>query len=170
MRFPSLGIAAGFKEAADSLVASYQSGKRTDGLLYPIAFLYRHSFELLLKAVVELGDELHLQARDKGALITHDLRRLWIEAREIIMRVWPTGGTSYLAPIESILDEFHDLDRSGDGFRYLLDRTGNPNLEKAPETIDLDNLKRVANEAFERLDGCASTMADYLSDMLSNMQ
>jgi len=51
--------ASGYLEAANLLVEkALETGQRTDTLIYPVAFLYRHYLELRLKEITIQGGEL----------------------------------------------------------------------------------------------------------------
>lgn len=90
-------ICKGFKEVGDlAVVASLENPHHPDIYFRPVAFLYRHYLEVQLKRIVQLADKL-LHTKDrKQALATHDLLKLWTEARKVLERVWPDADDSQL--------------------------------------------------------------------------
>jgi hypothetical protein len=132
-------MARGFREVADMAVeASRDRSGHPDRFFYPVAFLYRHYLELQLKYIISLGGRL-FQREVKGLAI-HDLDKLWKEARAIILEVWPTTKPRVLKPIDQAMKEFHQVDPSGQEFRYDKKVSGDRSLLRAPRIIDLDNI------------------------------
>ncbi|MBV6516366.1 MAG: hypothetical protein HPKKFMNG_02032 [Planctomycetes bacterium] len=155
----------GFKEAGDAVVdAALATGHHTDKFLYPAAFLYRHFIELFLKELHVVASELINSKAEKPA--GHFLLPLWQTLRPLIEASSPGQETDTLDFVESVIREFHEVDESGQEFRYsvtrLRDKTIKESLDKAPRKIDLGNLKATMN----RMDGFFNGCIDYMGDRL----
>ena len=85
-----------------------KTGQRTDTLIYPVAFLYRHYLELRLKEIIVQGRML--LARQSDFKHVHQLDViLWNSVRLILEKVWPNGRTIDLDAVENVILQFHDL-------------------------------------------------------------
>ena len=79
-------LAEGFKEAADMIVQKLQRGKNSkhpDIYFFPVAYLYRHSFELQMKDLLRLALKLKLIENSgplERAMQDHRLAGLWHHA------------------------------------------------------------------------------------------
>lgn len=155
-------MAEGFKVGADELIRSIINDPRhPDMFFFPIAFLYRHYLELQLKNITEQGSKL-LGIPTPQALQTHDLDRLWNTAKEVIAKIWPEADARDLDQIDTVVADFHCLDRTGQAFRYYRDTGGQPHLQHAPPQISLDILMSVMNDVYDLLTGCETGIAEYL--------
>ena len=159
-------IAEAFKEAADKTVDNLETGnsrEHPDKFFFPIAYLYRHAFELGLKCIIRDGINLGIITENdsiKEILINHNLNKLWNKARYILEKVWPNGDKETLTNAERVILQFHNFDSSGQAFRYAQDVEGNPNLKNAPKLVDLINLKTVSGNLFSFLDSCSHGLSD----------
>ena len=175
LSFDDLRIAEAFKEAADKVVDNLESGSRfehPDKFFFPVAYLYRHSFELSLKCIVKYGIDFGIIEKNDGLEMcrgreAHNLHKLWNKARGIVEEVWPNGDKETLTNAERVILQFHAIDNSGQAFRYTKDVEGNPHLENAPKLIDLVNLKKVSNNLFSFLDSCIGGLSN-LEDCRGN--
>jgi hypothetical protein len=155
-------LAAGFKEAADIIVGQLEQSterKRADILFLPIAYLYRHSFELQMKRIIRLGIALKLKKDGeavKKALGSHNLATLWHHARAVIIAAWPNGSKSGLSGPSAIVQKFHEADKSGQGLRYTRDLDGKSTLHKLPKSVSLTQLRDVSGGFFNLLGGCVT--------------
>ncbi len=150
----------GFQRAADMVVdAAKNDDQNPDALIFPVAYLYRHHLELTLKELVRLGAHVgviatsteclsdscpccgHVTEVTRDVLSQHNLHKLWNKAKQLIDAVWPNSPDDDLKVVEQVILEFHNLDPSGQAFRYARDKDGEPHLQDAPRRIDLDNLK-----------------------------
>lgn len=160
-------IAEAFKEAADKVVDNLETGNNfahPDKFFFPVAYLYRHAFELGFKCIVRDGINLGIITESnsvKKIIKDHNLCKLWNKARSILEEVWPDGDKDTLTNAERIILQFHKLDSSGQEFRYATDVEGNPNLKDAPKLVDLINLKAVSNNLFSFLDSCSNGLSNY---------
>ena len=161
----------GFQRAADMIVDAAQSDDlNPDDLFFPVAYLYRHHLELMLKELVRLGIRIgaiqtsadcpaqpcpccgHIAKAPKDALLEHNLLRLWNSAKDLIKQVWPDSPYSELKFVEHVILEFHKIDPSGQAFRFARDKNGALHLQNAPKCVDLANLKARMNAVSSFLD------------------
>lgn len=164
-------FAEAFKECADILIDRVNRGE-DDVLFYaefyvvPVAFLYRHSLELMLKAIIRVGVRLDFLADDEKLtelLCGHSLHKLWSKAKVAIHRRWPDQPGDELMATERIFQEFHGIDRSSQTFRYSTDKDGNDNLDKLPGVIDMRELKETAGAVFSFLSACEGSLQEALN-------
>ena len=153
-------IAMGFKMAADLVANGWKAEARhPDNLFVPVAYLYRHCLELLLKYLLrkqEANNEICFlkNKKKKPILDQHSLDKLWNIARQLLELRWPNGPGDELDTMEQIIQEFHKVDPSGQELRYSENTKGNRTLQNAPRIISLDNLQMVMGGAFNFLNGC----------------
>lgn len=121
-------VARAYKKAADELLKQTMSQCEPHELDYPIIFLYRHTIEVYLKAMLNAPPE------------THDLGRL--------MELLEQQFGNEIAPcVKSRLRDFQRMDQHSDVFRYA---------EPQPDGelwVDFHQLKLVMDrlvEAFEK--------------------
>ena len=122
--------ATGYKDAGDRLVELVLAElKGRDTLIYPIVFLYRQYIELRLKEIIKQGQVL-LEKPEKTK-ITHDLKTLWADAKEIIDQVFEheTDSSDSLKYAEHVIKEFSTIDNQSYSFRYPIDKKEQPNLD-----------------------------------------
>lgn len=82
----------GFKLAADMVVAAVPTeGRYANDLFFPIAYLYRHHLELMLKELIRLGLRLGSLNGCEDILGEHSLHRLWNKAKQLIKASGPNG-------------------------------------------------------------------------------
>ncbi|MFA5072355.1 MAG: hypothetical protein WC539_00415 [Nitrospirota bacterium] len=125
--------------AAKKLVSVYgTTGALRDFEAAPILFLYRHAFELYLKAFVQIGsDILSLHGKVtislKKILNTHKLTEFIPDFEAIIKEVgwtWDMGidGLRRKSDFVKLVREFETIDPSSFAFRYPTDKQGNASL------------------------------------------
>lgn len=154
---------SGYKDAGDQLTESFLTGSdRFDHVVFPIAFLYRHHIELLLKQLVRAGIQSGLirePSRPRGEPCAscghvqrtrdwrseHDLRELWSLARQVIVAFCPQSPSEDLLAVERVIQEFHRLDAKGQSFRYSTSLNGRTHLQNVPRALDLCELRRVVD-------------------------
>jgi hypothetical protein len=141
----------------------------------PLAFLWRHRIELLLKDIIRAA-RLILCTPDKEKLSNkasesptkkkkknwHDLDDLWAEAKPHIMDLGPAGAPEIINAEETIT-AFQRIDPGADGFRYPLNTSGGKNLGTAPERINLVRLQ----DAMEALANFLSAVRGQLGARLA---
>ena len=134
------------------VASSETSDLNPDDLVFPVAYLYRHHLELILKELVRLGIRLGALDRCEEAMGGHNLHKLWNKAKQLILQVWPDSPDTDLQAVEQVILEFHKLDPSGQAFRYARDKDGGQHLAGAPERVGLNNLKSVVDAVSAFLD------------------
>jgi hypothetical protein len=152
----------GFKRAGDMIVAAAQADDQNpDDLFFPVAYLYRHHLELMLKDLVNLGIRLGSLCGCEYILGGHNLQELWNKAKQLIKEAWPDPPGEDFKAAEKMIGEFHKLDPTGQAFRFACDKRGNPHLKNAPQRIDLINLKSAVDSlstfldaAYAKIDSC----------------
>lgn len=169
---PSNGsYVVGFKRAADMILATAQGDEQNpDDLFFPVAYLYRHHLELMLKELVRLGAQIgaiettaacppqacpccgHAPKAHKNPLLGHNLHKLWNNAKQLIKAVWPDSPDDDLNAVEQMILEFHRLDPTGQAFRYARDKHGQQHLAGAPQHIDLGGLHAAVDSVSVFLD------------------
>ena len=150
----------GYKEAGDSLVNSVADRSGTaDSLIFPIVFLYRHYIELRLKSLLQDGHRLLDKAHKQKP--GHQLSRLWLEVRNILVDLWPDRNKDDLAAFDSLINQFEQIDPRSTTFRYPKDFKGNNSLKVDSPRVNLRNLKEVVGAMATILDGSAAAISEY---------
>ncbi len=168
--------AEAFKKAGDKLVdALCQKKNRMPSDIYfmPITYLYRHSLEIQLKEIIQLGLRLDLIEKNEKVSETlgnHVLHKLWNNARRVIEAFWPRSSLPDDAKedvdhAEKIILEFHKIDMTGQNMRYPRDKKGNHSLKGAPEAVELTQIKNVFKGLYNFLGGCGSGLYDAIDNM-----
>ena len=117
-------------------------------LIYPILFNYRHAIELAMKWVIKMYGRYSTTKIDDFK--HHNLWKLWCLCKQIIVEV---GSDDEAIPIvEQVIKDFHDLDSSGQTFRYYSSKAGAPvALPEYP--IDLPHIRDVMEGVAHFFDG-----------------
>ena len=155
---PSEGAyVVGFQEAANMVVDAAQNDPRSpDNLFFPVAYLYRHHLELMLKGLVRLGIRVGVFREDDSILKIlgrHDLCALWEKAKQLISEACPDSQSEDIKTVRHVILEFHKLDQTGQAFRYDRDKKGAPHLVGVPSRVDLENMMNVVAGTSAFLDG-----------------
>jgi hypothetical protein len=165
MAYLDLGFyATAYSQAAERLIncALRPHAEYPDLAVLPVFFLYRHYLELILKHIICLGRGCSLE--EAGVSSTHDLSRLWSEARSVLELLWPGQSQIEMAAVGRCVSEFHRCDESSEESRYPI--TGKRHKQRKAfrslTRVDLRNLKRVMAGVANFLDGCADGI-DYLN-------
>ncbi|MGE4425805.1 MAG: hypothetical protein AB7G37_05050 [Solirubrobacteraceae bacterium] len=161
--------AAGFKEAADALVARIGERDRShEFLVYPIVFCYRHYLELSLKNCLrtaqryfELGDDSAI----KKVLGWHSLVEIWKQLRPLLEFRWPDKPGDPDA-VEHVLGQFDDVDERSDAFRYPINKNGEPSLGGTlrEHGIDVRNVHDVVTRVGAFLEAADGQLCDELAE------
>jgi hypothetical protein len=172
---PCLTIHAdAFREAADMIVQDIAEGRyplSADKLFFPVAYLYRHAIELSLKEALDYAVRLQLITNNERldeVLSEHALYPLWNKLKPAIEVFWPNADTGSLRATERIISQFHELDKTGQAFRYPTAKDGTPSLSKVPnppKVVDMEQLKVVAPGLCNFIDGCTSGFMEAWSKM-----
>ncbi|MDD5519489.1 MAG: hypothetical protein PHI84_01585 [Kiritimatiellae bacterium] len=149
----------GYKLAADILVNKVnETGRSQDFLVYPIAFLYRHHLELLLKQIIADGRDL--LKNEAGYPQHHKIDALWEEVKSLIRKTWKTADPPEMRKTDHVISEFMKLDPTGEGFRYGHKKDGQDSLTDI-KYINLRHLAECIGEVAEFLDGVSTGISVY---------
>ena len=145
--------------AADLLVASCENDRYESAtLVYPILYNYRHGIELALKWIImRFGAYASAGA---GNCEHHDLWKLWRNYKEIVLELG-SDADNKLAAVEQVIKDSHDLDNSGQAFRYSDGRNGTFKLPDYP--IDLQNTREVMTGVDNFFSGVYAQLDDNVS-------
>jgi len=164
-------ISMAFKEAGDKVVNNIEAGnemKHADMYFFPVCYLYRHSIELELKGIIKLGIPLDILSDDdkhKKLLGSHSLCRLWTKSAVVLKECESEEPSEDFKATESLIHQFHQLDKNGQNFRYSRTKTGERTLKNAPKSVDLANLR----DTFDGLYNFLTASQDYMAELLSNV-
>lgn len=169
------GLAEGFAEAAEAIFVSWQSGPRpNDRLLLPLIYNYRHALELALKqAIRETAARLRFDGHyetvlDPDELETHLKRKQSHRLGPLAQQL--TGLLERLAlerlPAEtmSLLARLHQLDPSGEAFRYA------NHLKTTTHHVDVPRLTALFRDTFRVIHGGVLTELDVYKDFQHDMR
>jgi hypothetical protein len=152
---------------------------------YPVVFLYRHSLELYMKAVILIAAPM-LKMKDiaeidrRKLLNTHSLDSLRQQLEQVFAAYeweWDLGTQHFrtLQDFRNIISELHEVDTLSYVFRYPLDKKGNASLSsnfefnifRFCEILDglLPALEGAAFAAYEELQLEYELMAEYYDDI-----
>jgi hypothetical protein len=167
---------AGYREAADRLVAGLKPEEMADGpgaaLAYPILFCYRHYLELRLKALIDsvrlslsyAGIEIdadRLQELETRAVKEHRLKALW----EMLKRFYPAcdawATMQDRRAFEALLFEIEQHDAAGQAARYPVDVKGNQTLTGL-SNVDMGIMKAGVDKIARYLD---TTQEQFAAEM-----
>lgn len=149
----SIFLPDSYKESADILIDQISSknfDKKTQYFISPIAYLYRHCFELYMKRIITLGIKLCVIEQNENIekiLFGHKLHPLWNKVRLIIESIFPSEDKKVILHVENFIQQFHTVDKSGQVFRFALDKSGNP-TEKYSIIVDFSSMKKSCGEIF----------------------
>jgi len=149
--------AQGFFEGGFQIINSIKAGKWTiDLLIYPATFSFRHGIELYLKHMVQLLSNKVGGAQCKK---THTIKDDWIAFASLISKYDSKNFIQHeLAIAQDIIDDFLEIDPTGQVFRYPEDLKGNPHLKN----ISIINV--------EVLDDGMKTLYDLLRDWSDSVE
>ena len=157
---------SGFLEAARVLARSFarRRGRRQIDIL-PVLFLYRHSIELLAKAVILSGNRL-MQQRAPGqneedlfasfARSRHRLLPLLDSIKEVFEDVhwqwhWPQTAIESFDDVHNVIKELDALDLDSFNFRYPTDIRGRRGISEE-HLIGQQTILEVLDDLAESLD------------------
>jgi len=152
-------MAIGYKFAADILVKEIKEKsipltsfnlRDVESLVYPIAFLYRHYLELRLKEIIKEGRDLI--GDDPTYKTTHNLIKLWENAKSVIEKVYPNDDPQVLIEAELFLKTFNEVDSMSESFRYPTDKSGNTLLTEW-ENLSLQELADEIEKVYQLVVG-----------------
>jgi hypothetical protein len=91
---------------------------------YPVLFAYRHTLELYLKLIGEIGDFIH-------------------SFKDCILRVEKRDDQRIPSPVREWIIDFDNIDPGGTAFRYADDRAGTLKYADSGLTLCSSNLRWV---------------------------
>ena len=110
-----------------------------------------------MKEIVRLGIGLELIPKDEktsNILKHHNLAQLWNFVKKVVEAHWPEGSKNDIDAAGRIVQEFHNIDKSGQSLRYSKDISGRCTLDKLPESVQLTHVRDVFEAVFNFFDGC----------------
>lgn len=147
-------IAEAYAQAAKAmptLVVDHELNR--DNAFFPCAFLFRHAFELALKAIIADGCTLFSEDYPPKLKKEHNLKLLWDKARSVVTQIWDEDP-EVLQPIDDMINEYSLVDPNGQAFRYEKDMQGNSMTASLPDQISLENIAAHSSKLFDFLSGC----------------
>jgi len=141
---------SGFRSAANQLaLEACKIRSEQDIIIYPIAYLYRHHIELVLKDIFLMAASLlRLETTNsqKNALMRHNLLKIWNYVIPLLAPICELAGEEPLPQediegISSYIRQINDYDSGGNSFRYARELNGARSL---PENLALINIQDFA--------------------------
>ena len=165
--------AEAYHKAAVRLVTDYgTTGAVKDIEATPILFLYRHAFELYLKAFIIKGSKIlkfsgQKRMSQKEIFKTHKLSRFTSYFEDIIHAAgwtWDMGieGFKNKSDFENLVQEFEKIDPDSYSFRYPTKTDGKDALP-CHFTFNLSEFSHRIDPLLELLDGALSGLDDALN-------
>jgi hypothetical protein len=160
-------FALGYREAARTLAAGFSGDAYADYEGYPVLYLYRHSLELYLKAVVYRGAMLMgLIAEDypevPGLFKRHDFGHLLPAVRAIFKAMkWDFDGTliGSFGEFEKLIQTLDSVDKGSYAFRYPINPAGEAHLPHH-FVINIPNFAETMDALLGYLEGAADLLHD----------
>lgn len=159
-----------YKKSGDLLLNSIGDNvtKQADEVIIPSIFLYRHSTELILKAILlthYLMDKSMTREKIQEKLKGHSLKTLWNKTENILHEYLGEAirkDRSPLVMMKETIEDLDSVDSSSMMFRYPFDNK----YEKAQLIgdkehnygIDYEHLKLAFNESYNYFEGCFYTI------------
>ena len=161
----------GYYEAA-CILGDYMTQDGFDTLLYPMLFNLRQYLELSLKCLIETYahccklDGIELQVAD---FQHHNLMKLWREATRVMRLAskQDEAEEETLKNVERNINEFNQMDKTSQLFRYPVDAKGQ-SVERRLPKVSLNDLRKTMDGLHAFFDGCkaeADTWVEYLDEM-----
>jgi hypothetical protein len=154
-----------YKKSGDLLINSIGDNviKEADEVIIPSIFLYRHSTELILKAILlthYLMDRSMTREKIQEKLKGHSLRSLWNKTENILPEYLSEAirkDRSRITMMKATIEDLESIDSSSMMFRYPFDNK----YEKAQLIgdkehnygIDYEHLKLTFDEAYNYFEG-----------------
>ncbi len=153
-------LAGAFKKSADIIVSHIEAGRtpeHPDAYFFPVTYLYRHAIELNLKELIRFGinhDVLKENCRLKLLMNSHKLYSLWNKVKDMLLKISPDGNKADLRNMERLIQEFHNLDPTGQNLRYSRTIQGDSTTDNFPDIVDLVKMRNTCAGLFCFFDGC----------------
>ena len=154
----------GFADAVKILTKAIVDGKDKnaylDTLIYPICFCARHHIELFLKKQIIIIQDIRKVPNDSTIFSAHDISNLW-DRMELIASQTDRRFIEPLAKMKPYVEDFGQIDPTGQTFRYPFSTEAEKHLVKTP-VINIPNFRKRYLELLE-LTSTFESMADYIS-------
>jgi hypothetical protein len=98
----------------------------------------------------------------KAAREKHDLQLLWEILRPNLLQIWPEGNPSELESVDILVNEFDELDKSGQEFRYSEKKDGNRTLDNLPRHVNFEPIVDAMHKVFEFLNGVDAGISAFI--------
>lgn len=130
---PDLFYSMGYGEAAKLLVEHVlKTYADQDTLVFPIAYLYRHHIELVIKRVLVLCAEVlkrPLSPPEKSHLKKHRLDLLWNDIKATLRVSYKRASgkmppNAHIQGVDSYIRQLNERDKESDSFRYSTSKEG----------------------------------------------
>ena len=163
-------VATYFIVAANRLVELVVKNEigNPDCLFMPIAFLYRHGTELILKDLIQLGTALGVIQPEEASQCDiskeHRLNTLWALTEIGLTRRWPNGNKLILENVRAVINDLHNMDPDGQGFRYSRDTKKRSTMSRYPKTFSLGDFRATMAPVYNLLDACREEFIYDLSE------
>jgi hypothetical protein len=162
----------GYRIAAQAMAQRAREASRWEAgfLVFPVAFLYRHYVELMLKSLIVTGSFLadkELTPVDKGHLSQHRLDLLWNILKPLIMSQ-DSLSRDDIEGMGHYIIELNKVDPRSQSFRYALSSREEPSLDSIPYInieVFVEAMERLCGR-FELLDGLFEVSSDHKQQML----
>lgn len=124
-----------------------------DSHIYPILFNFRHYLELIMKDTLTIYKLINNEsAKDEENNDLHNLCKLWNKLKPYIAQT-EDMNTEDIKAFETLINDFHKLDKNSTSFRYTLDISGeNLNISQS-QSISLDNLEIIMKKMHNFIEG-----------------
>jgi len=157
---PAYLYATGYREAA-RIVAKYACESRNDKdvLVFPVAYLYRHHVELVLKDLKSTA--LYLTDRTQSDRPNHELMPLWNDLRPLLQEV-EAFPKEELDGVTAYVQQLHEIDPKGEAFKFSTTKNGKPLLADKTQ-IHIRTLAEAMEKLASYLDFIGSRL-ELLSD------
>lgn len=151
----------GYREAGTLLLREAAgSPAARDHLIYPALFVYRHFYELQLKALTPIAARV-LEEEQEAKLVHGQLPALLAHFERAMGVVWP-DELDEVRPVREAVDFLHGVDSSSQVFRYSrLSRTNDPSVSAAA-FLDPDLVHAFLDEGAVLLEGAYTGMDVWL--------
>ncbi|WP_305846017.1 hypothetical protein [Photobacterium kishitanii] len=155
---------SGYERATELLLANVLDNRNNlDSLVYPIMYNYRHYLELSFKELIWLCKQL-TQAQKEFTAVTgndlkfvkyrndeHSLGKCWNKVLVGLREVEPELPSKLISQISKVVEEFNNLDKSGQSFRYPENRNWQDTLSDK-RYINLVSVAKSFNQTRPQID------------------
>lgn len=150
-----------YKEGADELIRStLEDRSKLDGMIRPIAYLYRQHVELLLKEIIFLSRTLRNETADFPH--HHNLSSLWEEAKRRLIVEYGSDTPDEINNLDAIVTEFTHHDPQSFAFRYPWDKKWHRTLP------DINHIN--VRHLYETMDRVSSFLSSMCGDLDARIQ